>query len=223
MRCMFRVQAREVHESCSLPPILFIHGSGGFSCQWNSFQSQLFRTFGHELFGCYTIELPQQSRVSIAVEMFDAVALKVNSILQQTGHTRVSLVGHSMGGLVAAHFAHKHPGVVAAVVTIGSPWKGAPVLHYCRCCCNCTHRLEMRPDSLFLKHLNAHWSASRLHMPPLLCITGVFDVQVPQNRSYHSSSVVSKTLSSHLSLLMNPSVVRTTGMFLARLTNESQY
>jgi hypothetical protein len=223
MNLVFQAPADESEKPSKLPPLLLIHGSGGFPSQWNSFRKQLGNTFGNQMYSCYTIELPQEPVVSINVEMLHAVSEKVESILKLTGHPQVSLVGHSMGGLVAARFALKRPDVVAAVVTIGAPWKGVPVLHYCHRCCGSVHRLEMRPHSHFLQNLNAQWSVLHLQLPPLLCITGAFDVQVPPNNSGHDRGVVANTFSSHLSLLLNPSVVQTTGMFFARLTNTFVY
>jgi pimeloyl-ACP methyl ester carboxylesterase len=39
---------------------------------------------------------------------------------------RIHMVGHSMGGLLARRYAMEHPGRISKVVTIGTPWLGAP-------------------------------------------------------------------------------------------------
>ncbi len=49
---------------------------------------------------------------------------EVEAIVEQTAHERVTLVGHSQGGLDARYVAHHRPELVAAVVTISSPHRG---------------------------------------------------------------------------------------------------
>lgn len=54
---------------------------------------------------------------------------KIEKILADTGHTKVHVIGHSMGGLDARH-AIVHEGLaekIAALTTIGTPHSGSPV------------------------------------------------------------------------------------------------
>ncbi|MFC4553672.1 alpha/beta fold hydrolase [Georgenia faecalis] len=43
------------------------------------------------------------------------------AVIRAEGHERVVLLGHSTGGLIAAHWADRHPGTVDALV-LNSPW-----------------------------------------------------------------------------------------------------
>lgn len=46
--------------------------------------------------------------------------------LMQPDSDQVDIIAHSMGGLVARRFILEHPGQVAKLITIGTPWLGAP-------------------------------------------------------------------------------------------------
>jgi pimeloyl-ACP methyl ester carboxylesterase len=48
--------------------------------------------------------------------------------IQATNRTGYVLIGHSQGGLVSRHVAQNHPGLVNAVVTVGTPHLGAPIV-----------------------------------------------------------------------------------------------
>jgi triacylglycerol esterase/lipase EstA (alpha/beta hydrolase family) len=56
----------------------------------------------------------------------DQVAAKIDAVLAATGAAQVTVVGHSMGGLVARAYLAKHGGAkVRRVVTIGTPHHGS--------------------------------------------------------------------------------------------------
>jgi pimeloyl-ACP methyl ester carboxylesterase len=53
----------------------------------------------------------------------------IDKVLQQTGATKVNIVAHSLGGLVARHYVTSNPARAAKVeqvVSLGSPYLGAP-------------------------------------------------------------------------------------------------
>ncbi len=62
-----------------------------------------------------------------SVEAFaDQVAVKVDAILRATGASRVAIVGHSMGGVVARAYLRRYGGTkIASVVTLGAPHHGS--------------------------------------------------------------------------------------------------
>jgi triacylglycerol lipase len=69
-----------------------------------------------------------------AVDPFNSSAVRgaqlaaaVESILAETGHAKVNLVGHSQGGLDARVVAHDHPELVASVITLQTPHQGTPI------------------------------------------------------------------------------------------------
>ncbi len=53
--------------------------------------------------------------------------VKVQEFLQQTGASKVNIIGHSQGGLDARVVANLRPDLVASVVTISTPHHGSPV------------------------------------------------------------------------------------------------
>ncbi|NQX71732.1 alpha/beta fold hydrolase, partial [Paenibacillus alba] len=57
----------------------------------------------------------------------------INDALDETGEDQVSLVAHSMGGLVATRYISKYPdanGKVNRLITLGTPYLGAPKFLY---------------------------------------------------------------------------------------------
>jgi pimeloyl-ACP methyl ester carboxylesterase len=59
----------------------------------------------------------------LAVPGLDA---RVDELLARTGADKVVLMAHSMGGLVARAYVDAHPSKVDRVVTLGTPYLGAP-------------------------------------------------------------------------------------------------
>jgi triacylglycerol lipase len=52
---------------------------------------------------------------------------RIEAILDETGHAKVNLIGHSQGGLDARVVANLRPDLVASVITIGTPHNGSPI------------------------------------------------------------------------------------------------
>ena len=57
----------------------------------------------------------------------EALLEQVEAILEQTGHAKVNLVGHSQGGLDARVVAHLRPDLVASVTTVATPHHGTAI------------------------------------------------------------------------------------------------
>ena len=87
-----------------------------------------------------------------SIERFvDQIAVKIDAILAATGASRVALVGHSMGGLVARAYLRKHgPHKVSVVITLGTPHHGS--VH--AWLFPGTSLLQLRPGSAWLSELN---------------------------------------------------------------------
>ncbi len=131
-------------------PILCIHGYGPLQT------GETWRTFGiflreAGLTNFFTIDLkPPFGDVTKYAEQ---VRDRVERILRSTGHEKVDLIGHSMGGIVARYYIEVLGGTskVERCVTIGSPHHGTyaailPVTKVAR---------QLRPGSDFLAELNA--------------------------------------------------------------------
>ena len=130
-------------------PILFVHGWNSSSSTWNTMVSR----FSAD--GWKAAELNnwsyryQQSNATTAAQ----IASKVDSILKNTGATKVDIVSHSMGALSSRYYT-KNLGGDAKVddwVSLGGPNHGTDFANWCFD----TSCVEMRPGSSFLTALNS--------------------------------------------------------------------
>jgi triacylglycerol esterase/lipase EstA (alpha/beta hydrolase family) len=76
-------------------------------------------------FCVYSLDLPDRGQAPVA-ESVGALARRVQEVLQQTGAGSVSLVGHSLGGIVARDYVLRGGGanVVDDVIVMGTPHTG---------------------------------------------------------------------------------------------------
>ena len=97
------------------PALLLIHGVGDNSTTWNAVHSKLaqrFTVIAPDLLGHGESDKPRAdySLASFANGMRDLLAV--------LGIDRVTLVGHSLGGGVAAQFAYQYPHMVERIVLV---------------------------------------------------------------------------------------------------------
>lgn len=97
------------------PALLLIHGVGDNSATWNAVHSKLaqrFTVIAPDLLGHGESDKPRAdySLASFANGMRDLLAV--------LGIDRVTLVGHSLGGGVAAQFAYQYPHMVERLVLV---------------------------------------------------------------------------------------------------------
>ena len=87
-----------------------------------------------------------------SIETFaDQVAAKIDAILDATGASRVAIVGHSMGGLVARAYLRRYGAQkVASVMTLGTPHHGS--VH--AWLVPGVSRAQLRPGNAWLAELN---------------------------------------------------------------------
>src|SRR5713101_2527929 len=98
------------------PPVLFLHGSGG-APSWLPFMARLATKFdvivpGHPGFG--------QSETPIWLDTVSDLANFYLDFLDQLDLNGVHLVGHSLGGWIAADLAVRNSSRLASLVLIGS-------------------------------------------------------------------------------------------------------
>lgn len=97
-------------------PLLLIHGAGGAHANWLALIKQL------QPRRCIAIDLSGHGLSSgdgcDTVEAYVKVAQNLTSSFLP--NTKVVLVGHSMGGLIATCFASRNPNLVAALVLVSS-------------------------------------------------------------------------------------------------------
>lgn len=109
-------------------PVLFLHGWLGSWRYWlpsMELAAEHFRTYAFDLIG-FGDTYQRAIEPSIA-----AYAEQIIRFLDALGIERITLVGHSMGGMVAIKTAIAHPERIDRVVTVGAPIVGsslAPLL-----------------------------------------------------------------------------------------------
>ncbi|MBQ0986065.1 alpha/beta fold hydrolase [Streptomyces sp. F63] len=83
-----------------------------------------------------------------------ALAERVEEICEHTGHSRIDVVGHSLGGLIARYYVQRLGGDsrVRTLVTLGTPHSGTTAAPWLS-----AHPLirQMRPDSPVIRELSA--------------------------------------------------------------------
>jgi pimeloyl-ACP methyl ester carboxylesterase len=99
------------------PALLLIHGVGDNSTTWNSVHAKLaqrFTVIAPDLLGHGESDKPRAD-YSLA-----AFANGMRDLLAALGIDRVTLVGHSLGGGIAAQFAYQYPHMVERLVLVSS-------------------------------------------------------------------------------------------------------
>jgi triacylglycerol esterase/lipase EstA (alpha/beta hydrolase family) len=111
--------------SAGFAPVLLVHGYGCNSGYWH-FMSRALRRAG---IGHHAIDLEP---VLAGIDQFvPALHARIEEICRQTGHERLIIVGHSMGGLVARAYLRDHGAArVARVITLGTPHRGTGLARF---------------------------------------------------------------------------------------------
>ena len=102
-------------------PILFLHGWLGSWRYWLPTMERVaehYRTYSFDFWGF------GESQRKEVQESIATYAAQVIRFLDQLGIDRVTLVGHSMGGMVALATALSHPERISRLVTVGAPIDG---------------------------------------------------------------------------------------------------
>jgi pimeloyl-ACP methyl ester carboxylesterase len=106
------------------PTVVFVHGAG-LDHSWFGLQS---RYFGYHGWNVLAVDLPGHGRSEgPPLVSIDAMADWVSEVLKGTGIAKASIVGHSMGSLVALEFAARHPAQAEriALIAVAFPMKVA--------------------------------------------------------------------------------------------------
>jgi len=99
------------------PAIVFVHG---FACDHSQFDAQVARFSAHHR--TLTVDLRGHGRSDAPVQDYTMAAFADDVAWQarEAGVSRAVFVGHSMGGVVTAMVAARHPELVAGVVMLDS-------------------------------------------------------------------------------------------------------
>lgn len=96
-------------------PLLFVHGLGGTMNNWAPNIA-----FFRERYRVVALDLPgygesDYADVDYSLEFFTRVIL---GLLERLGLEKVTVIGHSLGGLITLHLALNHPDVVEEIVLV---------------------------------------------------------------------------------------------------------
>ena len=108
------------------PPLVILHGLLGASGNWHTLSS---RAFGSH-FEVFTLDQRNHGR-SPHSEVFDypTMADDLRGFMDRQGLARAHVLGHSMGGKTAMHFALTHPERVDKLIIVDMAPKPYPPLH----------------------------------------------------------------------------------------------
>ena len=98
------------------PTIVFVHGAG-LDHSWFGLQS---RYFGYHGYNVLALDLPGHGRsAGPPIPTIGGMAQWIFTVLDFFGIQKASLVGHSMGALIALECANRHPVLVERIALIG--------------------------------------------------------------------------------------------------------
>lgn len=113
------------NEAGSGYPVVLLHGSGPGASGWSNFQPNIPALSEH--FRCLAIDMPGWGRSdSPAPEDRNHVQTLVE-ILDALGIEKAAVIGNSMGGATAIHFATQHADRISHLIAMGAPAPGARV------------------------------------------------------------------------------------------------
>lgn len=117
----YRAVGRDPPRAPASDPVVLLHGVLCNAGVWRSMKRRLGAA------GIGPIYAPSYGPPLASIESFaDQVAAKIDAVLAATGAAQVSIVAHSMGGLVARAYLRKYGGSkVRRVLTIGTPHAGS--------------------------------------------------------------------------------------------------
>jgi proline iminopeptidase len=102
-------------------PVIFLHGGPGYNCA--TFEATTAQQLADK--GFYVIVYDRRgegrSKDPNAQFTFKEAFDDLNTIFQQYGLKKSTLIGHSFGGIVATLFAEKHPEKIQSVILVGAP------------------------------------------------------------------------------------------------------
>lgn len=127
-------------------PILMVNGLFSFASTWDYQIKKLVEAGRGPI---YTMNVGSGQSIKFYAEQ---VKKRVEQIHKETGSSTITLIDHSKGGLVSTYYATslaEKQTEVAEIITIGTPFKGAPAA----ACKIGADVAEMSPDSPFLQEL----------------------------------------------------------------------
>lgn len=106
-------------------PVLLIHGYGCNSGYWHAMSKAL----AHAQITHHAVSL--EPVLSDIDDYVPAIHRAIETLCKETGHDRIIIVAHSMGGLVARAYLRDHGKKrIAKVITLGTPHRGTGLANF---------------------------------------------------------------------------------------------
>ncbi|MGL5002658.1 MAG: lipase family alpha/beta hydrolase, partial [Casimicrobium sp.] len=140
----FRSAADRGNHSASGRVILLHHGYAHSGAVWSRTTSAL-EKLGYRV---YTIDQPLYAPIDT---MADRLATRIHDVMAKTSAQKITIVAHSMGGLVARAYLRKYGSArIDQLVTVGTPHHGTFHAYLA----GGTNGKQMRPGNAWLAELN---------------------------------------------------------------------
>lgn len=176
------------------PPILLVHGYGCSRAAWWWLRRRL------EAAGWVVATINLEPIYTSIDDYVEPLTQRIDAVLAETGATRLILVGHSMGGLVArAWLARFGAERVAKLITLGTPHHGSQLARFGMG----RNARQMEPESDWLQQLDM----SVLALETVVIYSPNDNYVMPQ-ANLLLDGVVSRPIAGlgHLSMLYSPRV-----------------
>lgn len=177
--------------------IVFVHG---FCCNGGFWQPLVARAGAQLPHSIYTITLnPLWATIDRSADQLAALLDRVT----EEGHTRIILVGHSMGGLVSrcCYQRYANREIIARIITLGTPHHGT----WEACLNQWPNSKQMRPGNPWLEALNTN----PIQHPALTSIYSLHDSVITPQRSSKLEGAVNVELGGigHMEMSRHPTMI----------------
>jgi triacylglycerol lipase len=159
-----------------------------------------------------------RANVSCTARATEQLEARLESVAERRGR-RVSIVGHSLGGMLARSLAVRRPDLVAGIVTLGSPML-APGAHHAALTRSLDALVRLSragvPGLMSLECVagdcaRTAFDESRLPVPPEVSFTAVYsrrDGIVDWRACIDPGATAVEVRSSHLGMVVDPAAIR---------------
>ncbi len=194
--------------------ILLLHGSGANEMHFlvsRSIIDTIMKKEGkpYRVYSCDLSDTYIHDK-TFGIEQFTQKAYQyLSEIIKKDNLYQVTVIGHSMGGLVAGELACMERRI-RKVITIGTPWNGAPLLGKW---VPAKRYEQMRTGSDYLSDLKHRMI---LNNNEVICIGSKYDYQVPEQHAFLNIPFSRKisTCYGHTMMIMMPSTWKIIFSFL---------